>query len=62
MVLFHWQPISHQYYQIYFKSQKSHIQNDAKAHGLKPMAYYLIKAHGLSSWHIISFSAYDPSS
>ena len=29
--------------------KRAHIQNDAKA-------------HGLTSWHIISFSAYDPSS
>jgi len=42
--------------------KRAHKQNDAKAHGLKSMAYYLIKAHGLTSWHIISFSAYDPSS
>ena len=62
IALFHWQPVPHQYYQIYFKSQKSPYTKWCQSHGLKPMAYYFIKAHGLSSWHIISFSAYDPSS
>ena len=58
--------IGNQYHINIIKSisnpKRAHIQNDAKAHGLKPMAYYVIKAHGLSSWHIISFSAYNPSS
>ena len=58
--------IDNQYHINIIKSisnpKRAHIQNDAKAHGLKPMAYYFIKAHGLSSWHIILFSAYDPSS
>ena len=49
---------------IYFKTQKSpHLHKMMpKPTVQNSWQYYLIKAHGSSSWHIISFLTRDPSS
>ena len=68
MGLFHWQPAPHQHImdfgKIYFKVQKSPYLHKMtpKPTIQNPWQYYLIKAHGSSSWHNISFSTNDPNS
>ena len=49
---------------IYFKTQKNPYLHKMMPKPMvhNPRQYYLIKAHGSSSWHIISFSAHDPNS
>ena len=49
---------------ISFKAQKSPYlyKNASKPMVQNPWWYYLIKGHGSSSWHNISFSAHDPGS
>ena len=45
------------------KPKRAHIHKmTPKPMVHNPWRYYLIKAHSSSSWHNISFSAYDPSS
>ena len=68
MALFHWQPTSiniiMDFGKISFKSQKSPYLHKKVSKLLVQnlWRYYLIKTHGSSSWHIISFLAHDPSS
>ena len=52
------------FWKIYFKAQKSPYLHKMMPKPIvqNPWQYYFIKAHGSSSWNIISFSAYDPSS
>ena len=57
MVLFHWQPVPHQqiidFGKISYKPQKSPYLPKEKRREKDA------KAHGSSSWHIISFSAHE---
>ena len=65
MALFHWQPASiniiMDFGKISFKAQKSPYLHKKVSKLLVQnlWRYYLIKTHGSSSWHIISFLAHE---